>query len=436
MSRVLRTDVLERLRLIADSVAAAEFAKLSKEDTDAIRDAAKRGGVLAVATSGCKGMARSLETLGAEAVGPTGTDIEPDGDRLRVAQRLFARYANEISAALLLAALPQTYASEQGSEVLFAGQLSNSKDLKHRIRGTAQFLTVITQPSNTPAQAAELWNPSCNLPSAPQVAVPPPWRMCAALRLYHEVVRHRMARSANARGWGAVLNQEDLLGTVLTFTITVFEVLERFGLSWTADEQDAYLHLWDLVGAHLGIGTRAVFDELNKDGSLAPPWRGGDGWVGLRPDSVAATRALLEEIRAREWVSRQPGAVAEEHWQGGGDGRQLVRALLDELNLAMPPRFKSWPLAVMRQLAPAVVQDRLQLGAPGFVMGVLGGLPKLHSTVGRFTGQPVPNPLDAITTRMMANEVARRATVNFIKDGPFLIPGLEAWSAGFQEIRG
>ena len=89
----------------------------------------------------------------------------------------------------------------------------------------------------------------------------------------------------------------------------------------------------------------------------------------------------------------------------------------------------------MRQLAPPLVQDRLQLGAPGAVMGVLGGLPKLRSTIGRFTAQPVPNPLDAMTTRMMANEVARRATVHFIKEGPFLIPGLEAWSAGFQEIR-
>ena len=48
---------------------------------------------------------------------------------------------------------------------------------------------------------------------------------------------------------GVPLNQEDLLGMLLTFGITVFEVLERYGVNWTADEQDAYLHAWDVIGA-------------------------------------------------------------------------------------------------------------------------------------------------------------------------------------------
>ena len=73
-----------------------------------------------------------------------------------------------------------------------------------------------------------------------------------------------MAAEAKKKDLGVVLNQEDLLGTLLTFTITVFEVLETFGQSWTADEQDAYLHLWDLVGAHLSIGAPAAIDELEK----------------------------------------------------------------------------------------------------------------------------------------------------------------------------
>ena len=118
-----------------------------------------------------------------------------------------------------------------------------------------------------------------------------------------------------------------------------------------------------------------------------------------------------------------------------GDGRLLVRALLDELALAMPDKTSSWPIAVVRHLSPPVVRDRLNLGAPGVFMGVLENLPRRRATVGRFTAQEVANPVDASVTRMMANEVTRRAMVHFIQGGRFLIPGLEAWSAGFQEIR-
>ena len=49
------------------------------------------------------------------------------------------------------------------------------------------------------------------------------------------------------------LNQEDLLSTELTFVLTVFEVLEKFGLLWSEEQQLAYLHTWQLIGRCLGI---------------------------------------------------------------------------------------------------------------------------------------------------------------------------------------
>src|SRR3546814_4508159 len=44
----------------------------------------------------------------------------------------------------------------------------------------------------------------------------------------------------------------------------LFVVLERYGISWTADEQEAYLHLWYVIGAYLGIGGPAVCQQLES----------------------------------------------------------------------------------------------------------------------------------------------------------------------------
>jgi hypothetical protein len=38
-------------------------------------------------------------------------------------------------------------------------------------------------------------------------------------------------------------NQEDLLATLLSFTVPVFEVLELFGICWSEEEQDAYFYV-------------------------------------------------------------------------------------------------------------------------------------------------------------------------------------------------
>ena len=78
---------------------------------------------------------------------------------------------------------------------------------------------------------------SCITPSAPACHRRP-------------VGRRKLGLVASGPGEGhdVPLNQEDLLGT-LTFTVTVFEVLEQFGITWTRDEQEAYLRAWDKVGA-------------------------------------------------------------------------------------------------------------------------------------------------------------------------------------------
>jgi hypothetical protein len=338
-------------------------------------------------------------------------------------------FGTEIAGALLLAALPQSYACALGVGVLGANERLEN-DLVRRIRGTAQFLMAVMERAGANGQDV-LWRPS-TYPASDR-AGPAPWEVCTALRLYHEAIRvdldaRRAAGNAQVSALlGAdnfpPLNQEDLLGMLLSFSITVFEVLERFGISWTADEQDAYVYAWDVIGAYLGIGTDGVVQRVlaeHPDASIDATWN------GLRPPTVAATRRLLDQLRARQWVDPAPNATFEtDTWSSLRAGRILTKALIDELAAAMPPSMALLPLAVMRMLAPEVVRRRLSLGTNGLLLRAVGALPSRPQVVDRFTTLRVPNRLGGRVLRTLSNEVTSRAAMRFVRDGEFVIPGLD-----------
>jgi hypothetical protein len=224
---------------------------------------------------------------------------------------------------------------------------------------------------------------------------------------------------------------------MLTFSITVFEVLERYGIAWTADQQESYLHAWDVIGAYLGIGTPMVVKRLEADyanarGSdekLPPPPLVTNRWHGLRPPSVDDARVLLDQIRRRQWTDPCPDGPFElRTWTSLRAGRILTRALLDELDAAMPGFLALEPITVMRALAPAVVRDRLNLGNGGLVMGALARLPARRIRTDRFTALNAPNVLAAAVLHRMANDVTTRASARFIEDADYVLPEFGDWS--------
>jgi hypothetical protein len=240
----------------------------------------------------------------------------------------------------------------------------------------------------------------------------------------------------------ALLNQEDLLTLLLSLSITVFEVLERFGIAWRADEQEAYLHLWDVVGHYLGIGTNEVIDDLVKCFSkqesavttTAPVRRGTkkiarnelvpSDWIGLRPPTVAGTRALLAQLRERQWPDVAPTSPLDPAtWSGARAGRALIKSLLDELSEAMPRPLALLPISVIRVLAPEIVRKRLSLGANGLVLGAVMSLPTHRVLIDQFTALSAPNRVSGRALRMMANDVTARAAVRFMQAPDFSVPG-------------
>jgi hypothetical protein len=348
---------------------------------------------------------------------------------IKVAQALFATYGREIAAALLLAALPQTFACQFGAPVLTAtGQLT--QNLQARIRGTAQFLLRVMladQDDDTydKEQPEQQW--------AEDGAA---FKAALALRLFHASTRLQvpeLAKQNNVNigseneGDNRPLNQEDLLGALLTFTVTVFEVLEMLDVAWTADQQQAYMATWGVVGHHLGIGNAEVIKAVNghlKEADKLPYKE------SLVPKTVADARATLALLRDRQWL-RFDDESQRDQWRDLTPGRLLTRALLESLVAAMPPTMKRWPETVMRHLNPPIVRDRLALGGGGLLELVAGKLPRRRIDLGRFTRESSPNALTGRVVRIMANEVGRRALLRFLQDGQrFTFPGLEEWSDG------
>jgi hypothetical protein len=67
-------------------------------------------------------------------------------------------------------------------------------------------------------------------------------------------------------GRGTPICQEDLLGTLLTFTTVPLAALDRLGIGYTAEEADAYMHTWCVVGYLLGLTCRLpiTFEEAKE----------------------------------------------------------------------------------------------------------------------------------------------------------------------------
>lgn len=75
-------------------------------------------------------------------------------------------------------------------------------------------------------------------------------------------------RQALAHGWnpandGVPCNQEELAYTLLTFGFVYLRGLRRLGLGFARADEDAYLHLWNVVGYLLGIDTRMMAHTMD-----------------------------------------------------------------------------------------------------------------------------------------------------------------------------
>jgi hypothetical protein len=161
-----------------------------------------------------------------------------DKEKLLAGSRLFNRYGPEIVLMLFGASLPVLYAAHPGCEVLIATSRL-TKNIHRRIIETGQFIIDVTDEKAWEEDGKGI-------------------RTTQKIRLMHAATRHFLSQAPNWKEhwreeWLVPICQEDLMGTMLSFSVTIVDALEISNISINKDEREAFLHLWKVIGYILGV---------------------------------------------------------------------------------------------------------------------------------------------------------------------------------------
>ena len=248
----------------------------------------------------------------------TGLPDWADPELVARGQRFFAAWPLPIATTLFCASLPTAYAAPRGAAVLMAtSHMAKRPLVARRLADTGQMLFDVMGYAE------------------PGIVTLRPggrgWVSARGVRLLHAVVRQGLLAAPGApwpdEDGGVPVNQEDLVGTLFTFTVSVLRGLGTLGLPVHPDDERAYLHAWSVVGWLLGI-----------DESFLP----------LTPDAAREGAAAIRR--------RQLGEST--------DGPELAFALLAEMRMAMPAGCQALPAALVHLLEPEVA-ELLHIPRPG-----------------------------------------------------------------------
>jgi hypothetical protein len=203
-----------------------------------------------------------------------------DQSLLRQGAEFYLRHSSAIMQLLGLLSLPYCYAAANGARVIYLSERLRG-DTAKRLADTGTFVQEVLAPNAFSATGKG-------------------FAAILKTRLIHATARHYTSKSDNWNtGRGTPINQEDMAGTNLAFSLIVIRGLRKPGISISYQEQQAFLHLWSVIGCKLGLDE----DLILLDGKAA--------------------NLLEKSIRQRQFK-------ASEH------GRELTRALLQSFTQIDP----------------------------------------------------------------------------------------------------
>jgi hypothetical protein len=123
-------------------------------------------------------------------------------------------------------------------------------------------------------------------------------RTLQKVRLMHAAVRHMIRHDAkqpwDARELGEPLNQEDLAGTLMTFSYVVLEGMKALHIQLTPEQQEAWLYAWVAVGRILGVDPRLLPASVDEARQLTLLIR--QRQVAYSEEGVAMTASLIDGL--------------------------------------------------------------------------------------------------------------------------------------------
>jgi hypothetical protein len=313
-----------------------------------------------------------------------------DKDKVAEGQTFFKDHAMEIASALFCASLPTAYTAARGSRVLLETAELVS-DVTRRIAETGQMLfdVMLPDPHRQSLQYGSVG-----------------YKTALTVRGYHAAIRKLLQdREPWKTQWlvpmspdpetgeslidltkplqpEVPINQEDLLGTLTTFTVVVIESLERMGIKVEDAQRDAYLHTWLLVGHLLGIDyDRLRAKKFNKK---------------LEPLTYFEMQLIRDSVFRR-------------HAAPSPSGQILTRALLGLQESALPWALKPLPPAAIRRFIGDDAADMLEVPPAGPIRVALDALGPVGSAADWFAQGKVLRPqLAAMSANMFQHWMAEK----------------------------
>lgn len=134
-------------------------------------------------------------------------------------------------------ALATAYCSAAGNKPLvFSGQLQHRDRIGYRLAETSRFVVDVCQRGGMRRFG-------------------PGFATTVRVRIMHAAVRRLIEVSGDFdhSAWGSPINQHDMVGTTLLFSLAFTEGVRAFGFEVTDEEVDDFLHLWRYNGYVIGI---------------------------------------------------------------------------------------------------------------------------------------------------------------------------------------
>ena len=156
-----------------------------------------------------------------------------------------------------------------------------------------------------------------------------------------------MHQTLFAHGWnlpedGVPCNQEDLGYTLLTFSYIFLRSMRKLGLGFSASDEEAYLHAWNVMAYFLGVNE------------------------SLMPNTMAQAEAMFKLIQERGRRDQEKHRTKQDENEKPDPRPLLGRALMGAMKQAIPfSLIKPFPVMLTRYLCgPATSKD---LGLNGWI---------------------------------------------------------------------
>lgn len=182
------------------------------------------------------------------------TEILPewfDSKKIKLAQEIYADFGPQANLVLFCKSLPSCYACSKGAQVMYAtGRMSehgkSMAKFTRRIMETAQFILNVMEPEGFSGTGKAI-------------------RSMQKVRLIHATIRYHL----NMAPWddeklGKPINQEDLLGTMLSMSFQIAEGLQELNIPLNTAQKDAYAHLGAVLGYMMGIPEEVIPHTYNE----------------------------------------------------------------------------------------------------------------------------------------------------------------------------